>query len=335
MHSNQLPPQAQLMQYIVGKWISKPIYVAAELRIADILADGPKDIAELARTSHSHAPFLYRVLRALASVGIFAEKDDKKFELTPMAELLRSGAMRSIALMFNSDWSDQAWLSFLESVKTGDTAFEKAHGLPVSDWLEKNPAAAEVFNEANAIKAAGSHRAIIDAYDFSGIRKLTDIGGGLGVLMIEILKANPQMKGTVADLPSVLREAKSIIQERGFADRCDVMECDFFDEILSGSDAYLLSNILHDWPDEKCQTILKNCHKAMKKDSRLLVVEMIIPPGNEPSIAKLLDLEMMVTTGGRERTEQEFEDLFDSSGFSLAGVTPTDGNVFILEGKLK
>jgi hypothetical protein len=323
------------MQYIVGKWISKPIYVAAELLIADMLADGPKDISELARASQSHAPFLYRVLRALASVGIFAENDDKKFELTPMAELLKSGAMRSIALMFNSDWSDQAWLFFLESVKTGDTAFEKAHGLPVSDWLEKNPTAAEVFNEANAIKAAGSHRGIIDAYDFSGIRKLTDIGGGLGVLMIEILKANPHMNGAVADLPSVILEAKNIIQQHGFADRCDVVECDFFQEIPSGSDAYLLSNILHDWTDEKCQIILKNCREAMDKDSSLLVVEMIIPPGNEPSIAKLLDLEMMVTTGGRERTEQEFKDLFETSGFRLERLIPTDGNVFILEGKPK
>jgi hypothetical protein len=335
MKSNPLPPQAQLMQYIVGKWISKPIYVAAELRIADLLADGPKDIAELARASHSHAPFLYRVLRALASVGIFAENDDNKFELTPMAEQLKSDAMRSIALMFNADWSDQAWLYFLDSIKTGDTAFEKAHGLPVSDWLENNPNAAKVFNEANAIKAAGSHRAIIDAYDFSGIRKLTDIGGGLGVLMIEILKANPHMNGIVAELPSVIREAKNLIQQDGFVDRCDVMECDFFEEIPPGSDAYLLSNILHDWPDERCQIILKNCREAMEKNSRLLVVEMIIPPGNEPSISKLLDLEMMVTTGGRERTEQEFKDLFESSGFRLTKIIATDGNVFILEGKPK
>jgi hypothetical protein len=207
--------------------------------------------------------------------------------------------------------------------------------LPVSNWLEENPHAAEVFNQANAIKTASSHRTIIDAYDFSGIRKLTDVGGGLGVLMIEILKANPHMNGTVADLSSVIQEAKDIIQQQGFADRCDVMECNFFDNIPSGSDAYLLSNILHDWPDEKCQIILKNCREAMKKDSRLLVVEMIIPPGNEPSIAKFIDLEMMVTTGGRERTEQEFKDLFKTSGLRLAQIIPTDENVFILEGKLK
>jgi hypothetical protein len=143
------------------------------------------------------------------------------------------------------------------------------------------------------------------------------------------------MSGIVADLPSVVKKAKDIIQQQGFADRCDLMECDFFEEIPSGSDAYLLSNILHDWPDEKCQIILKNCRQAMKTDSRLLVVEMIIPPGNEPSIAKLLDLEMMVTTGGRERTEPEFSDLFETSGFRLEQLIATDGNVFILEGKPK
>jgi hypothetical protein len=320
------------MQYIIGKWISKPIYVAAELCIADMLTDGPKSIEELARESNSHAPSLYRVLRALASVGIFSEIKDKHFELTPMAELLKSGALRPIALMFNSYWSDQAWEFFLDSVKTGDTAFEKAHGLPVSEWLEENPHAAEVFNEANAIKAAGSHRAIIDAYDFSGINKLTDVGGGFGVLMAEILAANPHLQGVVADLPSVIREARKVIQRQGLGNRCDVVECDFFKDVPSGSDAYLLSNILHDWSDEKCKIILKNCHRAMKTDSKLVVVEMIISPGNEPSIAKLLDLEMMVTTSGRERTESEFKDLFTSSGLILSRIIPTKENIFLLDG---
>ena len=333
MNSNHLPPQAQLMQFIVGKWISKPIYVAAELCIADLLAEGPKRVEDLARASKSHAPSLYRVLRALASVGIFSETEDKKFELTPMAELLKSGAMRSIALMFNSDWSDKAWGYFLENVKNGETAFEKAHGLPVTNWLEGNPHAAEVFNEANAIKAAGSHRAIIDTYDFSNINILTDVGGGLGVLMTEILKVNSHMKGIVADLPAVIREAGKRIKHHGLEDRCDVIECDFFKDVPSGSDAYILSNILHDWSDEKCQIILKNCCRAMKADSILLVVEMIIPPGNEPSIAKLLDLEMMVTTGGCERTEEEFTALFKSSGFKLIQIRPTKENIYILEGK--
>ena len=331
MKPNALPPRAQLMKFIVGRWISKPIYVAAELGIADMLADGPKSIEKLAQASQSHAPSLYRMMRALASVGIFFETETKRFELTPMAEYLKTGEMRSIALMFNSDWSDKAWGYFLDSVKTGGTAFEKAHGMSVSDWLEKNPEAAEVFDEANAIKAGSSHRAIVDVYDFSGIHTLTDVGGGLGVLMAEILIANPLMEGIVADTPSVIQKTGKKIQARGIEDRCQAVECDFFEKIPAGSDAYLMSNILHDWPDEQCRIILTNCHRAMKTESKLLVVEMVIAPGNEPSVAKLLDLEMLVITGGRERTEAEFNNLFVWTGFKPSRIIPTKESVCVIE----
>jgi len=331
MKPNALPPRAQLMKFIVGRWISKPIYVAAELGIADMLADGPKSIEKLAQASQSHAPSLYRMMRALASVGIFLETEAKRFELTPMAEYLKTGEMRSIALMFNSDWSDKAWGYFLDSVKIGGTAFEKAHGMSVSDWLEKNPEAAEVFDEANAIKAGSSHRAIVDVYDFSGIHTLTDVGGGLGVLMAEILIANPLMEGIVADTPSVIQKTGKKIQARGIEDRCQAVECDFFEKIPAGSDAYLMSNILHDWPDEQCRIILTNCHRAMKTESKLLVVEMVIAPGNEPSVAKLLDLEMLVITGGRERTEAEFNNLFVSSGFKPSRIILTKESVCVIE----
>jgi hypothetical protein len=272
------------------------------------------------------------MMRALASVGIFIEIEDKRFELTPMADCLKSGAMRSIALMFNSDWSDKAWGYFMDSVKTGCTAFEKAHGMPVSDWLEGNPRAAEVFNEANAVKAVNSHRAIVDVYDFSGINTLTDVGGGLGVLMAEILIANPLMNGVVADIPSVIQKAREIIRTRGLEDRCEAVECDFFKSIPTGSDAYLMSNILHDWSDEQCHIILKNCHKAMKPESKLLIVEMIVPFGNQPSIAKLLDLEMLVTTGGCERTEREFKTLLKTSGFKLSRTIATKESISVIEG---
>jgi len=332
MKQNELPPPAQLMQFIVGKWISKPIYVAAELGIADMLAEGSKSIEEIAQISQAHAPSLYRMMRALASVGIFIETEDKRFELTPMAECLKTGAMRSIALMFNSDWSDKAWGYFMDSVKTGGTAFEKAHGMPVSDWLEENPRAAEVFNEANAVKAVNSHRAIVDVYDFSDIHTLTDVGGGTGALMAEILIANPLMNGVVADIPSVIQKAREIIRTRGLEDRCEAVECDFFKSIPSGSDAYLMSNILHDWSDEQCHIILKNCHKAMKAESKLLIVEMVVPSGNQPSIAKLLDLEMLVTTGGCERTEKEFKILLKTSGFKLSRTIDTKESISIIEG---
>ena len=282
--------------------------------------------------SKTHAPSLYRVMRALASVGIFSETSERSFSLTPMAECLKRGAMRSIALMFNSDWHDKAWENLLYSVRTGKVAFNKAHGTPIFEWFNEHPHAAEIYHEANAIKAMTSHRAIIDAYDFSGIATLTDVGGGHGALMAEILGANPAMKGVVAELPSVVKEAKEFIHTRGLETRCEVVECDFFKEIPPGTDAYLMSHILHDWNDEKCQRILGNCHAAMKPGSTLLVVEAVVPPGNEFSIAKLLDLEVFVMGGGRERMEAEFRDLFESSGFSLSKIVPTQESISVIEG---
>jgi ubiquinone/menaquinone biosynthesis C-methylase UbiE len=331
MKANQLPPAAQLMRFIVGRWISKPIYAVAELGIADMLVDGPLSIEVLARRSQTHAPSLYRVMRALASVGVFSEIADRHFELTPMAECLRTGAMRSVALLFNSEWSDKAWMCFMDSVRTGETAFERAHGAPLSDWLEGNPETARIFNEANALKAATSHRAIIDVYNFSGIHTLIDVGGGVGALMAEILAVNPRMQGVIADVPAVIREAAALIRARGIEDRCKLLECDFFESIPPGGDAYLMSHILHDWPDDRCRTILSNCHRAMKPGARLLIIEIVIPPGNEPSVGKLLDIEMLVITGGRERTEQEFRTLLEASGFSLSRVVPTGESISIIE----
>ena len=332
MTPTQVPPHAQMMQFILGKWISKPIYVAVELGIADMVADGPKSIDELAHMSKAHGPSLYRVMRALASVGIFSETGDRSFALTPMAECLKEGALRSIALMFNADWHERAWENLLDSVRTGEVAFVKAHGMPIFDWFREHPCAADIYHEANAIKAMTSHRAIIDAYDFSGVNTLTDIGGGHGALMAEILGANPAMRGVVAELPSVVNKAEEFIRTRGLKARCEVVKCDFFKEIPPGADAYLMSHILHDWDDDTCQRILGNCRRAMKPGSPLLVVEAVIPPGNEFSVAKLLDLEVFVMGGGRERTEAEFRDLFQSSGFALSRVVPTQESISVIEG---
>ena len=327
----ELPPHAQLMQFILGKWISKPIYVAAELGIADMLADGPKSVDELARLSETHSPSLYRLMRALAAVGIFSETNDKCFELTPMAECLKTGVMRPVALMFHSDWHDRAWDNLLYGVKTGEAAFDYAHGMPLFEWFKDNPSAAQIYNQANALKAGSSHRVIVDAYDFSGITTLTDVGGGTGALMAEILTVYPSMHGVVADIPSVVRQAKTEIQARGLDARCTAVECDFFTEIPAGSDAYLMSHILHDWNYTQCQTILSNCHKAMHPGARLLIVEAVIPAGNEFSIGKLLDLEVFVMGGGCERTETEFRDLLESCGYRLSQIVPTEESICVIE----
>jgi hypothetical protein len=331
MKTPDVPPHAELMKFILSKWISKPIYVAAKLGIADHLDDGPKSIQHLARLVDAHAPSLYRMMRALACVGIFYENDDGRFELTPMAACLKSDALRPIALMMHSDWHNRAWDHLLETIQTGEIAFDAAHGMPIFDWFKRHPQAAAVYDQANAIKSRTSHRAIVDAYDFSKIQTLTDVGGGTGALLVEILKNNPAMSGLVAELPGVVPRTRAFIQQQGLASRCDAVACDMFKEIPVGGDAYMLSHILHDWEDEPCRTILTNINHVMRPGGRLLVVEALIPPANQFSIAKLLDLEVLVMGGGRERTADQYRVLFQSAGFNLSRVVSTHESISILE----
>ena len=321
----------RMMQLIAGKWISAPIFVAARLGIADILSDGPKAIEHIAGETGAHPRYLYRLLRALACVGIFTEQDNRVFGLTPLAECLKTGSMRSIALFLLSEWHNQAWERLADCVKTGKIPFEEAHGMPCFEWLAEHPGAARVFHEANAVKAASSHSAIVEAYDFRGIDTLTDVGGGYGTLLLEILEAKPHIRGVVADRPPTLEVATRAIRAKGLEERCSAVECDFFKEVPPGSDAYLLSHILHDWDDERCRGILDNCRKATGPNGRLLVVEMIVPPGNAFSIAKLLDLEVLVMGGGCERTENEFRGLLAASGFRLSRIIPTGEDICVLE----
>jgi hypothetical protein len=323
--------QDQLMRLILSKWISKPIYAAAELGIADLLAPGPMSIEELARLTRTRPDPLYRLLRALAGVGIFSEAEDRSFRLTPMASLLRSGSLRSTALSFNSEWNDRAWLHLLQGLRSGATPFEEAFGESFSEWLEANPHDAQLLREANSGRAGQYQRAVCEGYDFSRFTTLTDLGGGCGTLLREILVANPRLLGTLADLPSALPEAGKTMEAGGVGDRCTVVDCDFFRSVPAGSDAYILANVLHDWPDERAGLILENCRRAMGPGSTLLIIEMIVPPGNEPSAAKLLDLEMLVVTGGRERTEDEFRRLLAAAGLSLGRVLPIGRGLFILE----
>ena len=332
MNQTELPPHAHLMQFILGKWISKPIYVAAELGIADLLSEGPKSIDALADATNTHAASLNRVLRGLACVGIFAEVSERHFGLTPMAECLQTGALRPIARMFHADWHDRAWDHLLDSVRTGRTAFEEVHGKPAFDWFKTNTEAAKIYQEANAVKVRNSHRAVIDNYDFSGIKKMTDVGGGLGALLALILESNSEMQGIVADLPEVIKETAKQDHIKKLKSRCKPVACDFFKQVPAGSDAYLLSHILHDWDDEHCRKILQKCHDATAYDGKLLVVEAVIPAGNSFSIAKLMDLEVFVMGGGRERTEAEFKQLFQSSGFRLSRMIPTHETIAVIEG---
>ncbi len=331
MSTNHTLVQNQIMQFILGKWISKPIYVAAKLMIADILKDSAMEISELAQKTTTDSASLYRLMRALACVQIFEEKENHTFANTPMSSCLCRDRLRPAAMLFHSKWHDRMWDNLLHSVTTGESAFENIHGQPVFEWFDTHEKEAGIFHKANAFKAASTHKAIIEVFDFSRFRTLMDVGGGLGTLMMEILMANPSLKGTVAEQPEILPLIEEQISRNNQKNRCQAVACDFFKAIPKGSDAYLLSHILHDWPDEQCSRILNNIKKAMGDSAKLLVAEYIIPGPNEFSISKLMDLEVLLMGNGKERTEKEFASLFHTCGLHLEQILPTEEGIFLME----
>ncbi len=332
MDTKIIQPESKMMQFVLGKWISKPIYISAKLGIADILSDEERSIEDIAKITATLSDPLYRMMRALSGIGIFTETENRVFKNTPLSECIMEGRLKSAVLMFHSSWHDNTWDNLLYTIKTGKPSFDKIYGEPAFDWFEKNPAEAEIFNNANSFKAAFSHRVITEVYDFTNIKTLVDVGGGLGSLLIEILKANVHMEGVVAELPETQTKINEIIRKNKLEDRMSTVACDFFESIPGGSHGYLLSHVLHDWPDEKCITILKNCRKATGSKGRLIIAESIIPPGNEFSLSKFLDLEVLLMGGGRERNEEEFRKLLKEAGFHLSQIIHTEENISIIEG---
>ena len=239
--------------------------------------------------------------------------------------------MQPLIMFFLSEWHNEAWGKLYESVKTGKNAFQIAHQMPAFRWLADHPDEAETYHKANALKIKNLCSHLLNSYDFSHIQSITDIGGSTGTLLIEILKTYPHVKGRIADLSFIINTAKKNIQDEHLENRCTTCECDFLKAIPEGSECYLLSNILHDWDDDKSSVILKNCRKVMKKDTILLIVEMIILENNEPSVAALLDLEVLVMGGGKERTLDEFKMLLGRTGFHLNRVIEVGSNERLLE----
>lgn len=328
-------PHDDLNRLMTGYWFTQAIYVAAKLSLADLLHDGPKSVEELANATQTKAPFLYRLLRALASLGIFIEEGDRRFRMTPMAECLRSdvpGSMRSLAIV-RGEWQYQSWGELLHSIRTGQAGSEKIHGMPIFEWLSQNPEQGQLFDAAMTGVHGRETAAMLDAYDFGGIDTLADIGGGNGSVLTAVLQKYPQMQGILYDLPTVAERTKAIIDAAGLASRCQVIAGSFFEFVPAGADAYLMRHIIHDWDDEKSITILKNCRQAMGKDGRLLLVEGIVPTGNEPSVSKFYDLAMMVLPGGMERTEDEYRRLYEVAGFQLTRIVPTSSWVSVIEGR--
>jgi hypothetical protein len=310
------------------------------LRLADLLNDGPRRSADLAAATGTHAAALNRVLRLLASVGVFDEREDGAFALTSLGECLRDGvpgSARAMVMLFAGERIQNGWKELEYCVRTGDPAFRK-RGIddPFTDPA-RSPDDDVVFDAAMADLTKLVGIAVAAAYDFTPFRTLVDVGGGNGALLISILKANPHLRGIVFDQPHAAERARAQIAESGLAERCDAVGGDFFEEAPRGGDAYVLKHVIHDWNDERAVTILRNCHRAMGENGALLIVEGIYPPRIDQSLASrgaaANDVNMLVNTGGRQRSEAEFRALYDAAGFELLRIVPTQARVSVIEGR--
>jgi hypothetical protein len=328
------PPEAILTQMAFGAMLTQALYVVARLGVADMLAAGPRPVAELAAETGTHERSLYRLLRSLAANGVFQETAPKVFALTPLAEPLRAdahGSMRNGVIFMGEEWHYRVWSNMLYSVRTGRPAWGHTHGgSEVFDYFAANPAQAEIFNGAMTDMSVGTAPFVVEAYDFTGTGTLADIAGGHGYLLAQILKANPALSGILFDTPPVVEGAAALLEREGVAGRVERVAGDFFASVPR-ADAYIMKHIIHDWDDERAALILKNINAAMGPEGKILIVESVVPAGNEPHYSKLLDLEMLTSPGGVERTAEEYAALLAEAGLRLTRVIPTRSPFSIVE----
>ena len=332
--AGQMPPEGALTQMIMGSIGAQSIYVAAKLGISDLLADGPKTVDELASATNTDAPSLYRVLRALSSLGVYFESENETFSLTTYAELLRSDSpksLRDMAIFMGEEWHWNVWGKTLFSVQTGKPAWPEVNGLDAFPYLQANPDKARIFDRAMSSLSSLAIKAVVDGYDFSGVETLVDIAGGQGRLLTGILALNPSMRGLLFDLPHVLEGAREVVSSSTAAERVEFVSGDFFESVPGGGDAYIMKHIIHDWDDERAITILKNIKQAMNTGGRVLLVESVIEPANQPDFGKLMDIEMLVSPGGKERTEEEYKELFAKAGLRLTRIVKTQSPYSVIE----
>ena len=325
---NRFPPT--LFQMATGYWLSQAIYVAAKLGIADLLENGPQSAATLAAATQSDARSLFRVLRALSSAGILSQMEEDSFALAQLGHALRSnitGSLRA-AVVTIGEIHYQACGELLHSVKTGAPAFNRVFAANLFEYLQQNPEAGVAFNQGMTDLASLLAHAVLLAYDFSGITSIVDVGGGEGKFLLSILELHPEMRGIVFDLPNWLCSTES---SASGAERCSHITGNFFDSVPEGAEAYLLCGVVHDWNDEFAVMILRNCRKAMAKNGRVLIVETIVPETTSHSFSKLLDINMMVMTTGRERTKSEFHTLFEAADLRVNRIVPTLAPQSIIE----
>lgn len=332
----QPQPAEVLMQFAYGFIASRALSIAAELRIADLLSSGPRPVAELAKATKTNEDALYRMLRALASVGIFSEVAARKFALTPPAEFLRSDVPGSLGAMvqFMADsFHFKHYAEMMHAIKTGETLPERVVGMPVFDYFAKDPELGAVFNAAMTGFSAFVIPAALEVYDFSSIGTLMDVAGGHGLVLTSILEKNPKMKGILVEMSHVCEGARVRIDKLSCAGRCEIVVGDFFKSLPTGADAIIMKHIIHDWDDDKAVTILKNCYRALagKPKAKVILLDAVLATGNAPHFGKMLDLEMLLFPGGRERTEGEFRTLFAKAGFQLTRVVPNKSPLAVIE----
>ena len=341
--SSTLPPEAAAAQLVfqlsLSYVASSALHVALELGLPDRLAAGPRTVADLARDTGANEDALFRILRVLASVGMFEEQAPRTFAANLPAQMLRTGpnSGRDIAYFMTDPNHFRVYAELLHSVRTGQPAVEKVMGKPVFEVFAENPAFSAVFNNAMTSMSAQVIPAALEAFDFGDIRVLVDVAGGHGHVLTSILQRHPAIQGVLFDLDHVVAGAGPLIDRAGVADRCTTVAGDFFTAVPAGGDAYIMKHIIHDWDDDRALVILRNIRQALGgvRRGRVLLLEAVVQPGNAPDLGKLIDIEMLVLTGGRERTAEEFHGLFDRAGFDLTRIVPTASALSVVEAAVR
>jgi O-methyltransferase domain len=323
-----------MLQLLSGAHIAGAVSCLAQMGIPDLVEAGPKFAEELAKETGADPQALYRLMRATASVGVLSEGPDGKFSETRMSAVLRSNArpsLRALAIMGGREWHGRGWSALEYCVRTGKQALDHIYGMPAFEYLKQHPEEAQIFNDAMTGISTTDSPAVAEAYNFEGLRSIVDVGGGHGLLLATILEKNPQMRGTLFDMPHVVAGAAqgplSPVMER-----CTLASGDMFSSVPAGADVYIMKHIIHDWPDERCAKLLKACRMGVNPGGKLLVVDSVIQPGNHFDPGKFLDLQMLLFPGGCERTEKQFRDLFAAAGWQLSRIIPTAASDSIVEG---
>lgn len=336
--ATRIPPMRPydvLFQMVIGKWISQALGTIVEIGVPDQLATGARQCSDIARKAGVSEDGLYRLLRALASAGLFAESGDRQFRLTRMGQLLRSNHPESLAGYARFTAHDITWRPWGQlnySVKTGMPAFDHVFNASIFEHFSRNPEVAAVFDDAMTSISAMEARATSDAYDFKGVATLMDVAGGRGLLLATVLRRHKTMRGVLFDLPHVAAGAAATFTRAGITGRVRIESGDFFKELPTGADAIIMKHIIHDWDDDAATRILQACHRALGRRGKVLIVDPVVPLGNTPHYGKLLDLEMLVLTPrGRERTKAEFAKLLRGAGFRLSRVIATESPLSIVE----